>query len=56
MKRTLSGLCKKQISLLGGRQIGDTIAGVEHGWSVGKARVLADLNGLVVAVNAASSC
>lgn len=53
--RTLSGLCKQQIGLLGSRQIRDTVAGVEHGWPVGKARVFANLNGLVVAVDAVSA-
>ena len=49
---TLVGLCKEEISLFGGRKIRDTITGVEHGRSVREGRVSANLDGLVMAVNA----
>jgi hypothetical protein len=42
--RTHIGLGKQQVSLLGSREIGNTVTGVEHGRSVGQRRVLADLD------------
>jgi hypothetical protein len=43
-------LGEEEISLLGGRQIGDTVTGVEHGWALvsGEGSVGADGAALVV--------
>lgn len=50
-RHTMALLGEEEISLLGGRKIGDSVTGVEHGWSLvgGEGGVGTDGAALVVA-------
>lgn len=54
-RHTMALLGEEEISLLGGREIGDSVTGVEHGWSLvgGEGGVGTDCAALVVTEAAA---